>query len=950
MNPTPEQTASSPTASPVSGSGIFSLVLGILAVCLSFLLLGGILGLIGSVFAIVCLRRKRCRTAMAWWGFSLSLLGVLASLGFGVLYYQVFRHVRDAMESTGKETALTEWEGATAPDFTFTTLDGKKTTLSEFKGKRIVLDFWATWCPPCRKEIPHFIRLVNDTPREDLVAVGISDEAEKVLQPFVKKNGMNYLVARVDKLPPPYDSIQSIPTTVFIDRHGVIQKVLIGYHDFDTLKSYALQKDSDGTPRPQSAAASVLKESVQPLLEAALTQTNAIGEKGEPTFPQRVLAFNRRTLTEAYKQVGMRDPKWDDLVVEYLDNYARGFTEPRKAPSAENLRTTGKQIAGLGCKDPLFLFCYSIAQYSCNDKAGAEETLSPAVDGLLKSKYPAVRQRFGATRMAYLLRNQGFKKQAEYEAWRTQTISLMVKSLQDGSYQDGEQRIFIAQFELEWEDLFSDKREEVYQAIKAAKGIDPWILKIVEGEYWIAQAWKARGHGWANTVTDDGWKGFYAGLAKARTSFTSAWKMHPDYPEGAANMIRITMGEGDRQKEPPRVWFGRAIEAQADYLPAYRHYEYQLLPRWGGSHEAMLNFGFECLATKRFDTDIPYQYYVMVYKVVNDLDSPGTALWDDPAIFTNLQEMCEGYIKSDNAPGRKPAYQSEYASICWRTGHYDIARRILDELGDKFEGYAFMRDFSTPFDTACTEIYALTSPFADNLKAARTLAASNFHAKAINYYQDIAHRANGDSNVIAYASQKIEALRMTMKASQGDWVPLAISKDLTGWSVRAGVWKVENDGAVLGESTQAGLLLVCNQLFGPNIEIKGELEFVQAPYKFKFNGGVVVGATDEKPNDFYSCLLYQAEREASVGAPSFRSSDRVTKPASVEAKNSVLMRIRDNRLTVIVNGSSVFDEAAMEGYHADKQQRVGIGGYYWYPGAVLRFRNLQIRSLKDGPG
>jgi hypothetical protein len=43
------------------------------------------------------------------------------------------------------------------------------------------------------------------------------------------------------------------------------------------------------------------------------------------------------------------------------------------------------------------------------------------------------------------------------------------------------------------------------------------------------------------------------------------------------------------------------------------------------------------------------------------------------------------------------------------------------------------------------------------------------------------------------------------------------------------------------------------------------------------------------------------------------------------------------------------DEVAMQGYDADKQQRVGIGGYYWYPGAVLRFRDLQIRSLKDGP-
>jgi peroxiredoxin len=232
--------------------------LGIVAVCLSFLVMGALLGLIGLVFGLIQFRRRGSPKTMAWWGVSLSVLGLLASIGFGVLYFEFFKRFEAAMESaTG--TDLTQWEGVTAPDFTVTALDGTKTTLSTLKGKRVILDFWATWCPPCRKEIPHLVRLAKETSRDDLVIIGISSEEEPTLRSFVGKNGMNYPVASARSLPAPYESVESIPTTFFIDRHGVIQKVVVGYHDFDSLKEQALNKDWEGTPkdRPEATGSSL---------------------------------------------------------------------------------------------------------------------------------------------------------------------------------------------------------------------------------------------------------------------------------------------------------------------------------------------------------------------------------------------------------------------------------------------------------------------------------------------------------------------------------------------------------------------------------------------------------------------------------------------------------------------------------------------------------------------
>lgn len=463
----------------------------------------------------------------------------------------------------------------------------------------------------------------------------------------------------------------------------------------------------------------------------------------------------------------------------------------------------------------------------------------------------------------------------------------------------------------------------------------------MEGEYWLFQAWEARGGGWADTVTEEGWKGFYDALAKARASLTSAWQMHPDYPEAAAKMIRVTMGEAGRHSDTPRDWFGRAIQAQADYLPAYAHYTYQLLPRWGGSHEALWAFGSDCLATKRFDTAIPYQYFLALGRIANDLDGPGTTLWTDPVVFSNLQVMCEGYIGSDNPPRPKHAYQSLYAAICWRAGRYEQARRILEQLGEQVDDHVFMHEFKVPFDTARMEIYALTSPWADRLKTASTRAGT----EAMDAYRQIMVDAAADSNVSAYAAQKLEALQLASKNAQGDWVALTFPKDLSGWSVRGGLWRVEDDGAVVGESTRGGLLLVCDHLFASDLEVRGEIEFLQAPYMYKFNAAIGVGANDRKPNDLYTCLLYHAEREA-VAAPGFRAPQRLTKPANVNRQNSFVLRIQDGRLSLTLNDSPVFENQPMILYDTDSPQRLAIGGYYWYPGATLRFRNLRVRSLK----
>ena len=114
---------------------------------------------------------------------------------------------------------------ALAPEWQLMDLDDKPVKLSDFKGKVVVLNFWATWCAPCRKEIPTFVALQKQYGAKGLVIIGASLDqgGTKTVKPFVGKTGINYPVVLADqKTADAYGGIQVVPTTFVIDRYGNI--------------------------------------------------------------------------------------------------------------------------------------------------------------------------------------------------------------------------------------------------------------------------------------------------------------------------------------------------------------------------------------------------------------------------------------------------------------------------------------------------------------------------------------------------------------------------------------------------------------------------------------------------------------------------------------------------------------------------------------------------------
>lgn len=118
-----------------------------------------------------------------------------------------------------------------APDFSLKDVGGNELSLSEYRGKVILLNFWATWCGPCEIEIPWFIDLEGRFRNRGFVVIGISmdEDGWGAVEPYIREKKVNYrVVLGADEVAKRYGGIESLPTTLLIDRNGRIAAEHVG--------------------------------------------------------------------------------------------------------------------------------------------------------------------------------------------------------------------------------------------------------------------------------------------------------------------------------------------------------------------------------------------------------------------------------------------------------------------------------------------------------------------------------------------------------------------------------------------------------------------------------------------------------------------------------------------------------------------------------------------------
>jgi thiol-disulfide isomerase/thioredoxin len=150
-------------------------------------------------------------------------------------------------------------------DFTLTDVAGMPVSLAALKGKVCIVDLWGTWCPPCREEIPSFIKLQQKFAAAGFQMIGLNEErggsdedkTAKVTE-FIAQSGINYPCALItDEVRAQVPDLQGYPTTLFIDRSGKVRLMAVGMHEYAYLEAVVemlLNEDSGETAAPAAPA------------------------------------------------------------------------------------------------------------------------------------------------------------------------------------------------------------------------------------------------------------------------------------------------------------------------------------------------------------------------------------------------------------------------------------------------------------------------------------------------------------------------------------------------------------------------------------------------------------------------------------------------------------------------------------------------------------------------
>ncbi|HXZ28092.1 MAG TPA: TlpA disulfide reductase family protein [Terriglobales bacterium] len=147
--------------------------------------------------------------------------------------------------------------GKSAPDFELQTLEGKSVRLSDFRGKAVVLNFWATWCDPCKIEMPWLVDLQKQYGSQGLQVVGVAmdDSGKDAIQAFAKQMGVNYVILQGKNAVGDAYGATGYPTTVYIDRNGKVLNKILGLVSKSEIEDNIKQALGGGGAQTASAPA-----------------------------------------------------------------------------------------------------------------------------------------------------------------------------------------------------------------------------------------------------------------------------------------------------------------------------------------------------------------------------------------------------------------------------------------------------------------------------------------------------------------------------------------------------------------------------------------------------------------------------------------------------------------------------------------------------------------------
>jgi hypothetical protein len=561
------------------------------------------------------------------------------------------------------------------------------------------------------------------------------------------------------------------------------------------------------------------------------------------------------------------------------------------------------------------------------------------------SSYQAYPKFYATVRLAGLL---GYNSD-QGGALQTSALELLKQCFSDGSFTPDNQREIAEIFINQWgDDFFQQNGSSICNISHNAGPQYQWLTLTLNGEHEITEAWAARGDGYSDSVTEEGWTGFRSHLGAARDHLTAAWTLHPDWPIAPARMVYVSLGESGL--DDMRMWFDRATKAQIDYEPAWRQLRWRLRPRWYGNEKAMLALGVAAINTGRFDTDVPRKYLDCVYDVESEMGlASGKHIFGRDDIWPNLARMYDGYVNARQQNEYLNGWRTCYAVAAYFAGRFDVARSQLEALDWKPEK-SQMNDWGVDLSLMPLEVAARTGPIGRKVSAAERAREFGDFSRALKEYSALKDVPNADDRTSQFIQCRLSELAAEKRLNDGEWIGLLPSRDDDAdWVYSFGKVHVLPDGAVEVESGPKGHMFYSRLRAGMNFEVRGQFEVVRSANK-NFQGGVVMGVPNFDGWEWYGFRLKRhvgEEGDVACFAIGWSREQIARHIVLNDVTNSFDMTFEDGKVNASVNGVSVFD-------HAEPPRQIsvpgnscliGLGAFNDSSDTVIRYRNVQLRKL-----
>ena len=550
--------------------------------------------------------------------------------------------------------------------------------------------------------------------------------------------------------PPPLPSAvstqRSQPVIWFIVIAGIVLSVVFfGFIFNQVWRGYASVRSAAESRTAVPARPEALTAARQPVLwtSNALTAVEVNKTARE---------FRVRQWIAGYEERGERHPESDAAVLQFFRTWLAGYYGGAEATNVAALGSmTVALAADARCTDALALAMI------------ANITTNPAQ---IPARFDRARAAFpGSKHRAYpqfcvnvwLARNLE-KNSSRLGALDAAALAQLQKSFADGSFTPADQPIVAEILINDWGYNFFYRNAAAVVKIANDAGADwQWLALVLDGEYRIIEAWRARGGGDAGTVTEDGWRQFRLHLAAARKSLTAAWNLQPDWPLAPCRMIYVSLGDSDIAEM--REWFDRTTAAQVDYPRAWKDLRWGLRPRWYGSEESLLALGETAISSGRFDTDVPRKFIDCVYDVEAEMKLPkGEHIFGRADIWPQMQRLYAGYLAAPSQAELRSGWRSSYAVIASYAGKFDVARAQLEALDWKLQPN-ILAEWKLDAELWPLEIAARSGPLGEKISAAETLSKEGNPDAALKQYTDLNSNPAADGRTKEFILRRMAALK-----------------------------------------------------------------------------------------------------------------------------------------------------------------------------------------------